>query len=386
MDMPRPRSIIHLDLDCFFVSVERISRPELRGKPVAVGGSPSGRGVIASCSYEARAFGVRSAMPTARALRLCPGLIVVSGRHGHYSDISHSIAQRLHELAPIVEQASIDEFFLDVTGCELLYGNDLMAFLERLQKVLLGEFSLPCTVSLASTKTLAKIATDSVKPAGRRVVPFGAEREFLAPLSVSAIPGVGPKTKEHLARHGIATVADVQQFSQERLVKLLGAHGLWLWKVAQGGGSEELTLEHTRKSIGREETFAADVSSEKQLQLSLLPLVEDVCSSLRRHCLKARKVSLKLRYSDFTTLTRDRTIAPTSDDAVLLRWTKDLLHRTLEQGRPVRLLGVRTSDFYDDTQTEMLFSTPAEKRESILKAVDELRRKYGDDIIHATHL
>ena len=386
METPRPRSIIHLDLDCFFVSVERIGHPELRGKPVAVGGSPSGRGVIASCSYEARAFGIRSAMPTAQALRLCPELIVLSSRHGNYGEVSRRLAVRLQELAPVLEQASIDEFFLDVTGCESLYGNDLPGFLSRLQQVLLDEFSLPCTVSLASTKTLAKIATDTVKPAGRCVVPSGREKEFLAPLAASAIPGVGPKTNELLARHRIATIAELQCLSREELIKLLGAHGLWLWKVAQGGGNEEVGREHERKSIGREETFPEDMSREQQLQKVLLSLAEDVCSTMRRHSLKARKVSLKLRYSDFTTLTRDRTIAPTNDDAVLLRWATELLHRTLEPGRPVRLLGVRASEFLDDAQTELNFSTPTEKRESILKAVDELRRKYGDDIIHATHL
>jgi DNA polymerase-4 len=386
METSRPRAIIHLDLDCFFVSVERISHPELRGKPVAVGGSPSGRGVVASCSYEARTFGVRSAMPTAQALRLCPGLIVRPGHHGHYGEVSQRIAKRLEELAPIVEQASIDEFYLDVTGCESLYGNDLRAFLGRLQQVLLDEFSLPCTVSLASTKTLAKIATDTVKPAGRCVVPSGTEREFLSPLPVSAIPGVGPKTREHLSRHHLFTIADVQRLGREALVSLLGAHGLWLWKVAQGGGTEIVAPEHERKSIGREETFPKDVTDEPELRKILLALVEDVSASMRRSSLKARKVSLKLRYSDFTTLTRDRTIPPTNDDAVVLRWAIDLLHKTLEQGRPVRLLGVRASEFLDDAQTELKFQTPEEKRETMLKAVDELRRKYGDDIIHATQL
>ncbi len=380
------RAIIHLDLDCFFVSVERIRHPELCGKPVAVGGSPSGRGVIASCSYEARAFGVHSAMPTARALALCPSLIVRSSRHSHYGEISDRIGARLQELAPVVEQASIDEFYLDVTGCESLYNNDMPGFLARLQKVILDEFSLPCTLSLASTKTLAKIATDTVKPAGRCVVIPGTERDFLAPLPVGAIPGVGPKTRDLLSRNGLATIAHLQGQTREDLLRLLGSHGLWIWTVAQGGGSEMVATEHVRKSIGREETFAEDVRGELPLRKILLPLVEDVASSMRRSCLKARKVSLKLRYSDFTTVTRDRTIPPTNDEAVLLRWVTTLLRKTLEGNRPVRLIGVRTAEFVDDAQTELAFSSPSEKRQVILKAVDELRRKYGDDIIHATHL
>ena len=386
MEPQRPRSILHLDLDCFFVSVERIDDPSLRGKPVAVGGSPSGRGVIASASYEARAFGVRSAMPTSRALRLCPQLTVVSGRHKRYGEISERIETRLGQLAPVVEQASIDEFFLDVTGCESLYGNDLTGFPARLRSVLSDEFSLPCTVSLASSKTLAKIATDTVKPHGICVVQPGREKEFLAPLPVAAIPGVGPKTKDFLLRHHLATISDVQQKSREQMVTLLGAHGLWLWRVAQGGGSEDVATDHTAKSISREETFSRDIAGEVQLRKSIVPLVEDVCASLRRHSWKARTISLKLRYSDFTTLTRDRTIEPSNDDAAVVRVVHELLHATLEPGRPVRLLGVRTSGFQDDAQTELTFSTPSEKRERILKAVDELRRKYGDDIIHATQV
>jgi len=386
MEPQRPRSILHLDLDCFFVSVERIDDPALRDKPVTVGGSPSGRGVIASASYEARAFGVRSAMPTSRALRLCPQLIVVRGRHGRYGEISERIATRLGQLAPLVEQASIDEFFLDVTGCEPLYGNDLTGFPARLRSVLSDEFSLPCTVSLATSKTLAKIATDTVKPHGVCVVQPGREKEFLAPLPVAAIPGVGPKTKDFLLRHHLATIADVQRKTREDLVTLLGAHGLWLWRVAQGGGSEDVATEHTAKSISREETFPKDIAGELQLRKALVPLVEDVCASLRRHSWKARTISLKLRYSDFTTLTRDRTIEPSNDDASVVRIVHELLHATLEPARPVRLLGVRTSSFQDDAQTELTFSTPSEKRERILKAVDELRRKYGDDIIHATQV
>lgn len=325
-------------------------------------------------------------MPTARALKLCPSLIVLSSHLSHYGEVSRRIADRLQELAPVVEQASIDEFFLDLTGCESLYANDLPGFLCRLQKVLLDEFKLPCTVSMASTKTLAKIATDTVKPAGTCVVAPGKEREFLAPLPVGVIPGVGPKTRELLERHRLMTIADLQRLSREELIELLGSHGLWFWKVAQGGGSEELSVSHERKSIGREETFAEDLADEKQLRKILLSLVEDVCSTMRRSHLKARKLSLKIRYSDFTTLTRDRTIPPTNDDAVVLRWVVEILHKTREPGRSVRLLGVRASEFFDDAQTEMKFATSVEKRENILKAVDELRRKYGDDIIHATQL
>ncbi|MCK5572694.1 MAG: DNA polymerase IV, partial [Bacteroidetes bacterium] len=250
------KHIAHLDLDCFFVSVERTRSPELIGKPVAVGGSPQGRGVVTSASYEARAFGVHSAMPASQAIRLCPQLIFVRSNHRDYGEISERLYRRMLDLAPVVERASIDEMYLDFTGCESLYDNDLPGFMRSIQRLVREEFRLPCSIALASSKTVAKIAVGTVKPAGVCVVATGEEKQFLAPLPINVIPGVGRKTEEHLRKRGFRVVADLQSVTERRLVELLGAHGRWLHQVAHGRGSDVVSPEHMRKSIGHEQTFS----------------------------------------------------------------------------------------------------------------------------------
>jgi DNA polymerase-4 len=377
-----PRHIVHLDLDCFFVSVERNEDPALIGKPVAVGGSPGGRGVIASASYEARAFGVRSAMPTAQALRLCPQLIVVRSRHHQYGEISDRLFRRMCELAPVVEPASIDEMYLDLTGCEGLYHNDLPGLLRTLQRLILEEFRLPCSLALASTKTLAKIAVGTVKRNGLCVVPHGAEESFLAPLPIGVIPGVGKKTEQYLTARGFFRVADLQALPLDRMVDLLGAHGVWLHKVVHGKGTDELSTEWIRKSIGREETFGSDIGDVREMEKILFTLVEDVCATLRGKSWKTRTVGLKLRYADFKTITRAHTIEPTDDDPVVFRTVRTLLRASYSGKKPVRLLGVHLSNFDDLSQLELPLLPQEGRREQALKAVDEIRAKFGDDAIH----
>jgi len=380
----RPRHIAHLDLDCFFVSVERIKDPSLCGKPVVVGGSPQGRGVVASASYEARTFGVRSAMSAAQALRLCPRLILVRGHHHEYGEISDRLCERLQELAPVVERASIDEFYLDLTGCEGLYKGDLFGFLRTLQQLVLREFQLPCSIALATTKTLAKIAVGTVKPAGLCQVPPGKEEEFLAPLPIAAIPGVGAKTEAKLVARGIKTIADMQRLPLEDVITLLGAHGLWLYDVAHGRGSDELVTQWTRKSISREETFAHDILTLAELEHELHLLVEDVCGTLRGKAWRTQTVQVKIRYNDFSTHTSARTIEETNDDPVVFGAARDLLHR-LYSRRPVRLLGVHLSNFTSGEQLTFRFSESDDHRERMLKAVDVLRAKFGEDVIHVGH-
>ncbi len=381
--MPDPkRYIAHLDLDCFYVSVERVKDPSLVGKPVVVGGTPMGRGVVASASYEARAFGVRSAMPTGRALRLCPELVIVRGRFGDYTEYSNKLYRRVMELAPVVERASIDEMYLDLTGCEILYHHDLPGFIKRLQQVVLAEFRLPCTISLASNKVVAKIAAQTVKPAGVIYVPHGTEKEFLAPLPVNAIPGVGEKTNEVLRRKGFERIADLQAVTRERIQKILGKHGIWIHDVAHGLGPDRLTTDHERKSIGNEETFAADVADRTELEARLFKLTEEVGSSLRYRHLKTRTLTLKLRYSDFQTLTRAVTIEPTDDDVLIYETMLKLLGLALTRRAPVRLLGVRASHLIDEDQLELPLFPQDQKRSDMLHAVDEIRKKFGDDVIH----
>jgi DNA polymerase-4 len=379
MAAPR-RYIAHLDLDCFFVSVERIKDPSLRGKPVIVGGSPSGRGVVASASYEARAAGVRSAMPTVRALRLCPQAIVVRGHHSEYSDISRRLYLRMLGVAPVVERASIDELYLDLTGCERLYHDDLPGFIKRLQQEIASECSLPCTIALASNKLVAKIAANTVKPNGLITVPHGAEREFLSPLPIEVIPGVGPKTAELLRQHGFTAVADLQHAPADALTRLLGAYGASLADAASGIDPHQVRDEQLRKSISREETFAADISDRQELERNLFELVEDVCSTLRAHHWKARTVSLKLRYRDFRTLTRQQTLEPTNYDPEIFTAASVLLRDAFDNQTPVRLLGVGLSTFVGDEGLTLFDAS--DRKSDMLNAVDKLRKKFGREVLH----
>jgi DNA polymerase-4 len=378
----RKKYIAHLDLDCFFVSVERIKNPSLNGKPVVVGGSADGRGVVASASYEARKFGVRSAMPTRRALQLCPGLIVVRGSHEEYAVYSDRLYKRMLDFTPVVERASIDEMYLDFTGCESLYDNDLPAFMKSLQLLVWKEFALPCTIALASNKVVAKIAAGTVKPAGVCFVPHGEEKNFLAPLLIDVIPGIGTKTAPVLREKGFRRVADMQRASQQQMQLLLGEHGMYLLEIANGKGPDVLTVGWERKSISREETFAHDIADVLQLKKILHSLVEDVCSTLRSNRWKAKTVALKLRYADFKTLTRAESIEPTDDDTVVSKTVSGLLRSTYDGRRAARLVGVRLSGLTDKDECEMTLFPADGKRSQMFDAVDKLREKFGDDVIH----
>jgi DNA polymerase IV len=378
----RIHHIAHLDLDCFFVSVERIYDPSLIGKPVMVGGTPEGRGVVASASYEARKFGVRSAMPTRQALTLCPRLICVRGSYERYGEISSKLRTRLQELAPIVEQASIDEFYLDFTGCEKLYNNDLPGLMRTLQRLVRDEFQLPCSIGLATNKMLSKIAASAAKPNGVRVVPPGTERGFLAPLDIDVIPGIGAKTGERLRRAGFKTVADIQTKTIDVLRVSLGSMAEEMYRLACGGGTVTLTPEHDRKSIGREETFSHDRSGIDTLEPELFRLTESVCGTLRSCGSLARTVTLKLRYKDFQTITRAESIEPTNDDTIVFRTARTLLERHYASPRPVRLIGVSVSNLTEHAAPELSLFPVENKRQQILDAVDKLRDKFGDEIIH----
>ncbi len=380
MSSPVPY-IAHLDLDCFYVSVERINDPQLNGKPVVVGGSPQGRGVVASASYEARKFGVRSAMPASQARRLCPHLIFVRGHYHQYSDISDRLYRRMTEIAPGVERASIDEMYLDFTGTEKLYGNDLPAYMHTLQQLVRTEFSLPCTIALSSNKLVSKIAANTVKPNGVITIRHGEERIFLAPLPIDVIPGVGTKTGEYLRSKGFRTVADIQRHDQQTFIKLMGKHGAWIHGAAQGKGSTHVSTDHTRKSISREETFGTDIGDIGELERVLKDLTTDVCSTLRKKHLRTRKVSVKLRYSDFTTLTRDRVVEETNNDVDIFSVASMLLRTNLDRRRKLRLVGVRLSALVEVEQLELDFMGKGAKEEHILEAVDALRKRFGRGVI-----
>ncbi|MCX6138736.1 MAG: DNA polymerase IV [Ignavibacteriales bacterium] len=378
----RLKYIAHLDLDCFFVSVERIKDPSLRNKAVIVGGSPDGRGVVSSASYEARAFGVRAAMPTGQAMRLCPNAIVVHGSHGLYGEYSTRLYERMMEWAPIVERASIDEMYMDFTGCESLYGNDLPGMMKKIQTMVWDEFSLPCTIALASNKVVAKIAAGTVKPAGVIYVPHGTEPVFLAPLPVDVLSGIGKKTAPIVMKYGYKKVADIQRADPAALGSLFGANTAWIMDAANGRGSDVLVTDWERKSVSREETFSTDVRDPAELEKTLFELVEDVCSTLRRKGWMAKTLTLKLRYSDFTTFTRAATVDPTHDDQAAFKTLVELLRKNIDGRRTVRLLGAKTSNFINAEQGELDLFPKDERRENVLKAVDALRRKFGSDVIH----
>ena len=382
MSTSSKKFIAHLDLDCFFVSVERIKNPDLIGKPVIVGGSATGRGVVASASYEARKFGVHSAMPTARALRLCPNLVVVNGSHGEYGRISKKLYERMCELAPTVERASIDEMNMDFTGCKNLYHNDLPGFMKTIQKLVLDEFKLPCTIGLASNKTIAKIAVNQVKPAGIAFVPHGTEAAYLASLNIGVIPGVGKKTEEYLREKGFHKVSDIQRRTEKEILDILGKHGLWIYNVAFGRGSDDIGEDWSAKSISREETFAKDIADRKELEKIIFDLTEDVCQQLRKHGWKARTVTLKLRYSDFKTITHAESIESTNDDTIIAQTARSLLHSAYTRKLPIRLIGVRLTNFDYEEQMELSLFPSQKKKQDILRAVDTLRKKFGDDVIH----
>ncbi|PIU45812.1 MAG: DNA polymerase IV [Ignavibacteriales bacterium CG07_land_8_20_14_0_80_59_12] len=378
----KKKYIAHLDLDSFFVSVERVKNPSLIGKPVIVGGRPGGRGVVASASYEARKYGVHSAMPTAQALKLCPHLIIVSGHHGEYADYSDRVFKRLLDFAPVAERASIDEVYMDFTGCEAVYRNDLPGLMKTLQQLIKDEFGLPCTISLASNKTIAKVATDGAKPNGVISVPHGAEMEFLAPLSIDVLPGVGKKTSEVLKGKGFFKISDLQRASRGRLIELLGAYGGYLFDAASGIGADSIETEWTRKSISREETFPHDIADTRRLEEILFTLVESVCGTLRAHHWKARTVTLKLRYSSFKTITCRQTLEPLNYDPEVFTAARELLRKAYDKGKPVRLIGVGLSQFVDEAQTELPLFPSSPHRRKVLDAVDRLRQKFGDDVIH----
>ncbi len=374
--------IAHIDLDCFFVSVERIKDPSLIGIPAAVGGTGR-RGVISSASYEARAFGVRSAMPTGQALDLCPHLRVVRGSHGEYGRISKRLYAFLCDYAPIVQQASIDEMYMDFTGCEKLYNNDLPGLMRTIQALVKREFHLPCTIALSSNKTVSKIATGCVKPEGCITIEHGFEKEFLAPLDINVIPGVGKKTEQELRKYDINTIRDIQTLSRQTMEDILGDHGGYFHRVAQGIGSDILEVEWKRKSISSENTFGRDSSDVDTLLQYLYDLTEGVCYNTRRYGWKGKTVKLKLRYSDFTTITRNVTLREaTSDDRVVFKAVKGLFLKSYARRRSVRLLGVGLTQFTDAKDEPASLFPEDERRSQMLSAVDKLKKKFGDDAIH----
>ncbi len=374
------RTIFHLDLDAFFVEVERILDPSLRGKPVIVGGDPKiGRGVVAACSYEARKFGLHSAMPIRTAYRLCPNGIYIHGSHGEYSHYSKAVKNILEQYAPLVQQASIDEFYMDFTGCKNVYGS-LFAFASFLQKEIWKKLSLPCSIGIGSNKTIAKIGSDCMKPCGITYILPEMEKEFLAPMPVQAIPGVGKVTLKDLNSKGIYRIGDITKLPQDYFAAAFGKYGIDLYRKACGQGSEYLTIEHEQKSISHERTFS-DVTSKEFLKEKLFYLTGKVCQEIRDMGWQASTVSIKLRYSDFQTLTRMKAVKPTDDDKTIFDTAWSLITKAYTRRVAVRLIGVKLTNFSPYSEQEYLFEDVEIKRKKMLRAVTRIRDKFGYKII-----
>ncbi|MBD3411073.1 MAG: DNA polymerase IV [Ignavibacteriales bacterium] len=376
----RTATIFHLDLDAFFVSVERLLDPSLEDKPVIVGGNPLGRGVVAACSYEAREFGLHSAMPIRKAYRLCPHGVYVRGHGEEYVRYSRLVRGVMEEFAPVVEQASIDEFYMDFTGCEKMYGS-FLELATRLQREVWRRFSLPCSVGVAGNKTVAKICSDFNKPRGVTYAPPGTERLFLERLPLEDMPGVGKKFLPELRRRGFFRVGDVARSSVEYFAAAFGKAGVDLWEKANGEGSTALTVERERKSVSKEHTFGEDVADRETLEETLFGETAKVCRKLRDKRLRASGVTLKLRYADFKTITRSTKIPPTADDREIFETARALLRKAYDRRVAIRLIGVGTTGLAPDTGQAELFETERERRRRLLEAIDEVRGKYGFEAI-----
>ncbi|MDR0363342.1 MAG: DNA polymerase IV, partial [Planctomycetota bacterium] len=385
------RAILHVDMDAFYASVEQLDNPEYRGKPVLVGGAADSRGVVSAASYEARPYGARSAMPMAKAIRLCPHAIIVTPpRMNRYREISDIIFAIFGRVTPLVQPVSLDEAFLDVTGCQRLHG-DPVTIARRIRLSIKRETGLTASVGVASCRFVAKIASDLNKPDGLAVIPENEMLERLAPLSVSRIWGVGPVTGGKLERLGVKTIGQLREWPEDALVNALGQAGADLFRLARGIDDSSVRPDEEEKSISHETTFAKDIVDRDELETVLLGLAEKVACRLRRHALSGRVVLLKLRYDDFTMVTRRKTLhSPTCLAVTVSKVGVELLRERTEAGtRPVRLLGVGVSGFADKGGQGGLFRNEAEddpRVERLERTADRIREKLGKAAIQRASL
>jgi DNA polymerase-4 len=399
MSGPPRREILHLDLDAFYASVEVLDDPSLKGKPVIVGGSER-RGVVCAASYEARKFGVHSAQPTATAKRLCPHGVFLPVRMDRYRKLSERVFDIFHRFTPLVEALSIDEAFLDVTASTSLFGG-AERIASEIKSCVREETGLTVSAGVAGNKLVAKIASDLSKPDGLLVVPRGGERKFLAPLPVGRLWGVGKVTQEALRRMGVATIGDLSGVPLEVLAKKFGRHGALLHELSRGIDEREVTPEQEAKSIGREDTYPEDLVNPDTVQKELLSLAGRVASRMRRQGVKGRTITLKVKYHDFSLITRAVTLdRGTDDEGEIYRGVLDLLRKTEAGKRPVRLLGISLSHLSSGEESRgregpvqlSLFETrpvkgaaggtaglpvSREKKEKLNRAVDRIREKFG---------
>ena len=370
------RAIVHMDLDTFFVSCERRTNSELNDIPLIIGGGD--RGVVASCSYEARRFGVRSAMPIHMALKLCPQAKVMKGDMELYSQLSHDVTQIIQEKAPVMEKASIDEFYLDITGMDKFHGN--YKWTDELAQKVIKETGLPISFSLSINKTVSKIATGEGKPVGNLEIPEQGVQDFLNPLSIQKIPMVGAVTFQLLSRIGVRKIQTLAEMPAEVLQQMIGKNGLELWKKAHGIDNTPVEPYTERKSISTETTFTQDTIDIAKLRRILLGMVEKLAFQLRAEQWLTSTVTVKIRYANFDTETKQCRVAYTSADHILTKNVTELFEKVYQRRMRLRLIGVRFSglvrgtyqiDLFEDTQ-EML---------SLYEAMDKMKKRYGFDAV-----
>ncbi len=372
------RTIMHVDLDAFFVSVEQVLNPELQGKPVVVGGRSGGRGVVAAASYEARAFGLHSGMPLKTASRLCPQAIFIEGSFPRYRDASQRFMAILADFSPFLEPIGLDEAYLDVTGFESIYGS-IHQMAISIKKRIKDELGLCASVGIAGGKIVAKVASDLSKPDGLLEVARGEERSFLAPLPVAKLPGIGKKTERILRDSGINTIGELSVTPLSTLKNYFGASGEVLYRFANGIDDRKVEPPGAAKSISRETTFDKDTRNRSFLKATLRYLGERVGADLRRQGKQARCITLKLRYADFTTITRSHTLPQTSDnDQTIFQTGVKLLERELSaEKQPVRLIGIGVSNLVESGGQLAMLDSSAQRLAQLNKAIDRIRNKYG---------
>ena len=380
----RGRAVLHVDMDAFFASVEQLDHPEWRGRPVMVGGDPGGRGVVAAASYEARAFGVRSAMPAARAARLCPDAVWARPRFGRYQELSRAAQAVLAEVTPHVEQVSIDEAYLDVTPTSAS-PDDPVAVAISIQRAI-DALGLSCSIGIATSKTVAKIASDRDKPHGITVVRPGEEVAFLGPMPVTALPGIGAATAERLRGAGIHTLRELGSLDAVSARRLLGSGAAEFTGRARGIDERPVRAERPVKSVSNERTFASDVHDPAEADAALKELASRVAVRLRAKGLAGRTVTVKIRYGDFTTRTVRQTLPhPTDLEAVLLPAGRELLARVWTPGTGLRLMGLGVSGFTAPVdQLDLLSADDVEcdeRRRALARSLDAVRERFGDDVI-----
>jgi DNA polymerase-4 len=375
---PYSTSILHVDMDAFFVSVELLDRPELRGKPVVVGGQPDQRGIVSTASYEARKYGIHSAMPLRTAGRLCPHAIFLEPRHHLYSEWSDRVATILGKYSPVVEMASVDEAYIDLAGTERLHGPPIAAA-DSLLREITAKTGLPCSAGLARTRLVAKVASDQAKPRGLVWVPAESEEAFLSPLEVRRIPGIGKVTEAALQAAGIHKVGQLAAMGREKLEKEFGRWGTALFRKAHGGDTYEFLVDAEPKSISHNRTFMEDTQDRALLDATLSMLCQKAMKRLREASLSTGVVTVTIRYMGFETITRAQTLRePTHLDPVVFETVQKLFDKNCDRTRKVRLVGVALSSFtHGGEQLDLLDASRREKLERIAQATDALRDRFG---------